>query len=55
MEALIPKSAEDTFPLGIDLQDDQDSEQYDVDDIDDSVILEDDIPATTFPSGDTLQ
>ena len=45
METLIPKSAEDTFPLGIDLQDDQDSEQYDdIDDIND-----------TFLGGDTLE
>ena len=56
METLIPKSAEDDFPLGVDLQDDQDSEQYeDIDDINDSVIPEDDIPTTTFLSGDTLE
>jgi hypothetical protein len=52
VEALIARLAEEAFPLGV--QDDQDSEQYeDIDDIDSSVIPEDDIPTTTFLSGDT--
>lgn len=48
MEALIARLAEEAFPLGV--QDDQDSEQYeDIDDIDSSVIPEDDIPTTNVP------